>query len=99
MLSPSLRNGWYKFIKCRSLCKTVEVPQVLFVDMVIVVHVVLQRGGAHDPEGAEVHRGLPKDIKWTRLLTFLSYDRWDARCVSGTGAEHPDERREGREYC
>ena len=33
----------FQFIKCRSLCKTVEVPQVPFVDMVIVVHVVLQR--------------------------------------------------------
>ena len=46
-----------------------------------------------------------KDIKQTRLLTSLTYDRWDVRCVSRTGAEHPDERRdsadhqEGREVC
>ena len=34
------------FAKCRSLCKTVEVPQVPFVAMVIVVLIVFaKRGG------------------------------------------------------
>ena len=49
------------------------------------------KGDAHDPESQEVHRGVPTEIKWTRCLTFLTYDKWDARCVSGTGAEHPDD--------
>ena len=52
------------------------------------------KGGAHDPHGAEVHRGVPKGIKWTRWLTLFTYDGWDARRVSGTGAEHPDDCRD-----
>ena len=83
----------YKLIKCRSLCKTVEVPQVPFVDMVIVVPAALQRRHPRSAENAAVHRGVPKDIKWITWLTFFTYDGWDAR-KGETGAEHPDDCRD-----
>ena len=37
----------------------VEVPQLQFVDSVVGGLVVLQRAGVHDPESAEVRRGVP----------------------------------------
>ena len=79
---------------CRSLCKTVEVPQVPLVDMVIVVRVVLQRRYPRSAESAAVRRGNQRHQVDKMVEQFLTHDRWDARCVSETGAEHSEDCRQ-----
>ena len=90
----SLKKGWHKFIKCRSLCKTVEVPQVPCVEKVIVVLVVLQRRYPRSAESAAVRGGNKRHQVDKMVEQFLTHDRWFARCVSGTGSEHSGDCRE-----
>ena len=63
-------------------------------DKVIVVLVVLQRRYLRPAESAAVRRGNKRHRVDKMVGQFLTHDRWDARCVSGTGAEHSGDCRE-----
>ena len=63
-------------------------------EKIIVVLVVLQRRYPRSAESAAVRRGNKRHQVDKMVEQFLTHDRWDARRVSGTGAEHSGDCRE-----